>query len=322
MTHLVHAPVLDAQLVADLVPLAARAAELADAARAPNTRRAYARAWRTFRGWAEARGRMALPAAPETLALYLTDRATAVSVATLEQEIAAITDAHRAADVPSPTESRDVQLVWKGIRRTYGTPARGKAPVGVLDLARMVHELGDTPSSVRDRAILLLGFAGGLRRSELVAVDVEDLVQNPDGYALRIRRSKTDAEGEGHLIGIPNGRRPETCPVQAVRAWLALAGIQRGAVFRPVTRHGTIGTSRLRDRAVAEILKRAARAIGLDAREISGHSLRAGLATEAVRAGVSERAIMAQTRHKSIAAFRGYVRTGSLFLENPAAALL
>ena len=322
MTDLLPAPVLDAQLVADLVPLAARAAGLAEAARSPHTRRAYARAWSGFERWAGARGLAALPATPETLALYLTDRVSAVSVATIEQELAAIVDAHRAADVACPTDSRDLQLVWKGIRRTYGQPAIGKAPLGVLDLARMVAAVGDGPSGIRDRALLLLGFAGALRRSELVAVDVEDLVPNPDGYALQIRRSKTDAEGAGQKIGIPNGRRIETCPVRAVRAWLALAGIQRGAVFRPVTRHGTIGSERLHDRAVAEVLKRAARAIGLDVRAFSGHSLRAGLATEAVRAGVSERAIMAQTRHKSVVAFRGYVRTGSLFLENPAAALL
>ena len=312
----------DRDLLAGLVPLAERAAALADLAVSPNTRRAYTRVWRGFERWTAARGLAALPAEPATLALYLTDRAEAVSVSSLEQELAAIVAAHRAARLASPGEDPAVRLVWRGIRRTYGAPARGKAPVGVLELARMADALGPGPSGIRDRAILLLGFAGALRRSELVTLDVEDLTPMPDGYALLIRRSKTDGEGGGQRIGIPNGRRPGTCPVRAVRAWLQLADITTGAIFRPVDRHGRIGPDRLSGRAVAEVVKRAARAIGLADSVLAGHSLRAGLATEAVRAGVPERAIMAQTRHRSVLTFRGYVRTGSLFLDNPAAALL
>ncbi len=322
MSNLPSLPSPDTALIAGLIPLAERAVAMADAAQAPSTRRAYDRAWSGFERWTAARGLASLPAMPETLAMYLTDRAEAVKVSTLEQELAAIVEAHRKADVPSPTDNRDLQLVWKGIRRTYGKPKVGKSPVGVLDLARMVAELGDTPSGIRDRALLLLGFAGALRRSELVAVDVEDLAPNPDGFALIIKRSKSDGEGEGQRIGIPNGRRPETCPVLAIRAWLQLANIKAGPVFRSVDRHGNIGPERLGDRAVAEVVKRAAHAVGLDEKALGGHSLRSGLVTEAVRAGVSERAIMAQTRHKSLITLRGYIRLGSLFLDNPAAALL
>lgn len=308
--------------LATLAPLAERVVELANLAVSPHTRRAYQRAWRTFEAWTAARGLQARPAAPSTLALYLADRAEAVSVRSMEQELAAIVAAHRLAGHPSPTEDAAVRLVWRGVRRKYGTPARGRAPLSVVDLARMVQGLGDGPSAVRDRAILLLGFAGALRRSELVALDVADLTPTTEGYALLIRRSKSDADGAGQRIGIPNGRRAETCPVRAVQAWLALADIQGGPIFRPVDRHGRIGAGRLGDRAVAEVVKRAASRAGLDADLLGGHSLRAGLATEAVRAGLSERAIMAQTRHKSVVTFRGYVRQGSLFLENPAASLL
>lgn len=313
---------VDTALVAGLVPLAERTVAMADAAHSPSTRRAYDRAWSAFERWTAARGLASIPAAPETLAMYLTERAETVKVSTLEQELAAIVEAHRKADLPSPTENRGLQLVWKGIRRTYGKPKVGKSPVGVVDLARMVAELGDSPAGVRDRAMLLLGFAGALRRSELVAIDVEDLAPNPDGFALMIRRSKSDGEGEGQRIGIPNGRRPETCPVLAVRAWLQLADIKAGPVFRSVDRHGNIGNERLGDRAVAEVVKRAALSVGLDPKALGGHSLRSGLVTEAVRAGVSERAIMAQTRHKSLITLRGYIRLGSLFLDNPAATLL
>jgi len=311
-----------AELVAALDELGERAAGLAALAVSPHTRRAYDRAWRGFTRWTAARGLATLPAAPATLALYLTDRAESVRVSSLEQELAGIVAAHRTARLPNPAEDPAVRLVWKGIRRRYGAPKRGKAPVSVGELSRMVGAMGTGPSAIRDRAILLLGFAGALRRSELVALDVTDLTPAADGYALLIRRSKADADGDGQLIGIPNGRRPETCPVGAIRAWLALVGVQVGAIFRPVDRHGRIGQGRLGDRAVAEVVKRAARTIGLDAVTFSGHSLRAGLATEAVRAGVPERSIMAQTRHKSVTTFRGYVRTGSLFLDNPAAALL
>ena len=183
----------------------------------------------------------------------------------------------------------------------------------------MVQNLPDTLQSRRDRALLLLGFAGAFRRSELVAIDLGDLEFNRDGLVVTVRRSKTDPEGQGRRVGIPFGSHLQTCPVRATQAWLEFLDVPSGPVFRPIDRHGHIGTSRLSDKAVALIVKRSAGAAGLPAADLAGHSLRAGLATSAAAAGVSERAIMAQTGHRSVATVRKYIREGSLFLENAAA---
>jgi integrase len=142
--------------------------------------------------------------------------------------------------------------------------------------------------------LLLLGFAGALRRSELVGLDVDNVCEGADGLTVRLRRSKTDQEGAGRTVGIPYGSNPITCPVRAWRAWLEVSGITEGAALRPVDRHGHIGASRLSAPAVALVLKRHAARAGLDPAEFAGHSLRAGLATSAAAAGVPERVIAEQ----------------------------
>ncbi|MGD0944928.1 MAG: tyrosine-type recombinase/integrase [Acidimicrobiales bacterium] len=189
------------------------------------------------------------------------------------------------------------------------------------ELRTMLEGLGADPAGCRDRALLLLGFAGALRRSELVGLDVADLTEGTDGLTVRLRRSKTDQEGAGRTVGIPYGSNPVTCPVRAWRVWLELSGISEGPAFRPVDRHGHIGTTRLSSQAVALVLKRRAACAGLDPGEVAGHSLRAGLATSAAAAGVPERVISEQTGHKGTAMLRRYIREGSLFRENAASAV-
>jgi integrase len=164
----------------------------------------------------------------------------------------------------------------------------------------------------------LTGFAGAFRRSELVALDFEDVRSSSDGLVVTLRRSKTDQEGEGRKIGIPYGSNPETCPVRSLKAWLEAAAIESGALFRSITRHGKI-QGRLSGYAVALIVKKHVGAAGLEMAAYSGHSLRAGLATSAAIAGASERSIMAQTGHRSSAMVRRYIRDSSLFRENAAA---
>jgi integrase len=177
---------------------------------------------------------------------------------------------------------------------------------------------------VRDRALLLVGFAGAFRRSELVSLDVADVadvVFNRDGLVVTLRRGKTDQEGVGRKVGLPFGSNPLTCPVRALRAWLDVAAIARGPIFRPVDRHAHISDTKLTDQSVALIVKRCAKAPGLDWERYAGHSLRSGLATAAAMADVSERAIMAQTGHKSLPMVRRYIRDGSLFRRNAAGAV-
>lgn len=173
----------------------------------------------------------------------------------------------------------------------------------------------------RDRAILLLGFAGAFRRSELVGLDVADCAFGRDGLTVGLRRSKTDQEGQGRKIGIPYGSNPDTCPVRVAQAWLEQSAINDGALFRSINRHRQIQFRRLSGVDVARIVKKLAERAGLDASQYAGHSLRAGHATSAAIAGASERSIMNQTGHRSVQMVRRYIREGSLFRENSAGKL-
>jgi integrase len=209
--------------------------------------------------------------------------------------------------------------VIAGIRRAKGTAARAKAPALTGDVRAMVAAAAPGLLGARDRALLLLGFAGAFRRSELTSLNHQDLAFTPDGLVVLLRRCKTDQEAQGRKIGIPYGSNPETCPVRAVQAWLAASGITSGPIFRHVDRHGKLRAGRLSGYAVALVVKRHAEAAGLDAAKFAGHSLRAGLATSAAIGGASERAIMAQTGHRSVNMVRRYIRDGNLFRENAAA---
>jgi integrase len=181
--------------------------------------------------------------------------------------------------------------------------------------------MGDSIKDLRDRALLLIGFAGALRRSELVGLDVADIEHVRQGIILSLRRSKTDQDGEGRTIGIPFGRT-RWCPVAALDLWLTASAITAGAVFRPVDRHGRMHGARLSGEAVSLVVRQWVAAAGLDATKYSGHSLRAGLATSAAQAGVPTWRIRTQMRHASDAMLARYIREGELFTENAAGALL
>jgi len=223
-----------------------------------------------------------------------------------------------------PTRSASfwrVRLVNAGIRRVHGVAPRQVRPVVTEDLRRMVDTCGDDPAGIRDRALLLIGFAAALRRSELVGLDAPDVEETRDGLVVTVRRSKTDQEEAGRKVGVPYGSNLATCPVRAWRSWVEEADIGTGPLFRGIDRHCNIAATRLSDRGVALIVKRRAERAGIDPDTVSGHSLRAGLASAVAAAGVSERAIAATTGHKSMNVLRGYIRDGSLFTENAAAAV-
>jgi len=202
-----------------------------------------------------------------------------------------------------------------------------KAPLVASDVLRVVEAIPEGLLGQRDRALLLLGFAGAFRRAELVGLDVTDVVFTDDGAEVTLRHSKTDQEAAGRKIGIPWGTSPQTCPVRSLQTWLEAAGISEGPLFRDVTRAGVgiskraRGASRLSDRAVARLIQRRAKAAGLEG-DFGGHSLRAGLATSAAKAGRSERSIMAQTGHRSERMVRRFFRNGAPSTENAAAGLL
>ena len=206
-------------------------------------------------------------------------------------------------------------------RRSKGVAPTTKTPLLTEDLRALLAELPEGPLGVRDRALLLVGFAGGFRRSELVALDVEDLEFKGRNLVVTLRRSKTDQEGAGRKVGIPRGSQEETCPVRSVKAWLDEAAIESGPVFRAVNRHGAIQPKRLTGQSVGLIVKRYAEACGKEPADFGGHSLRSGHATQAAANGASERSIMNQTGHRSLKMVRQYIREGSLFRENAASKL-
>ena len=179
----------------------------------------------------------------------------------------------------------------------------------------------DGVKGLRDRALLLLGFAAALRRSELVGLDVEHLERVREGLVVNLVRSKTDQEGGGRRIAVPYGRS-QACPVTAVNNWLRVAGIDTGPVFRSVDKAGAVAIGRLSAQSVSLIVKRSACAIGLDSASFSSHSLRAGLVTSAAKAGVSISKIQAQTGHRSLAMLARYVRDAKIFENNAAGSLL
>jgi integrase len=298
---------LPATLDADL---AERAVEFARNSRSSATKRAYAADWRDWEEWCLARGFTPIPATPQHVGLYLTDRASSLKVATLQRRIVTIGQAHRAAGQHLDMKHPAVRDVFQGICRTLGRQATPKTALTGEDLRRVLKLLPSTLIGIRDRAVLLVGFAGAFRRSELVALNVEDLSFSGKGVAITIRRSKTDQEGLGATIGIPRGKK-ETCPVGALRAWLRAAQIDDGAVFRRLD-HRVLGP-RLRDEAVAEIVKSAVARAGFDYRTYAAHSLRSGFCTTASGAGADVAPIMNHVRHKSLQSTRRYIQPGDLF---------
>ncbi len=299
-----------------------RVAELVSRARSKNTIRAYRADWSDFEKWCNVRSLASLPATAETIALYIADLADRVALSTIRRRLVTISQAHKLAGMPSPCSDARVREVLKGTIREKGSGQKQKSALGTNELKAMVTQLPDTVAGIRDRALLLLGFLGAFRRSELVALEVTDLEFVPEkGVVVSVRRSKTDQDGEGRLVGVPYGKFPGTCPVLAVRAWLETAAITAGPLFRSVDRHGSVHKRPLGDKAVALVVKRHARNVGLDPSAFASHSLRSGFCTAAAAKDIGERLIMLQTGHKSVLTVRKYIRRGSVFTQNAAAAL-
>jgi integrase len=291
---------------------------------APATQRAYSADWKDFLTFCAAMGFVALPATPQTVAAYLVTIAKAKSPATVRRRLAAIRLAHRLARQPTPTDAAEVHMALKGTRRRHGRPVRQAAAIRLAALRRLLATCPEDATGRRDRALLLLGFAGALRRSELVALDVTDLTPTPDGLRLRIRRSKTDIAAAGAELGIPRGRHPLTCPVRAVEAWLATLQHRTGPLFRAIHQTGTIGRDRLHADSVRFLLRRHAQQAGLPvdgAQRLTPHGLRAGFITEAYDRGLRDRDIMQHSRHRDLKTMHGYVRLARLLTDSPAGAV-
>jgi site-specific recombinase XerD len=294
-------------------PLSEESRKYVNASKASNTMRAYASALNDFGLFCAKCNATPLPASSATIVEYVTALADAGQrVSTIQSKLAAITFAHNSQDSANPAQSKQVRIVMQGIRRKLGCAAQQKSPVMRNDLGKMIDALPDTLQSKRDRAILLLGFAGAFRRSEIVGLDVDDVRFGVDAMTITLRRSKTDQEGKGTTKRIPRIDDEKLCPVRALQVWLDVAQIQRGPVFRAIDRWGHARDGRLTDKAIALVIKRAATTAGLDARQFAGHSLRAGFVTQAATDRTPEWAIAEVTGHKSRAVLQRYIRDAGL----------
>jgi site-specific recombinase XerD len=300
------------------------ASDFAKASKSKSTQAAYSSDFRIFDQWCRERGLTALPATPATVCAFLAQQAgLGKRASTLGRRLAAIGYFHRLANEPSPVGDETIKATLAGIRRSIGAaPVRKKAATSDIVLSMAGTVGGESLRQLRDRAILLIGFASAMRRSELVALNVADLEWTAEGVLIQIRRSKTDQEGMGASVAVPRGAT--ACPVAALRAWIEASGITEGAVFRRIwnKRNQRVSAERLHGRAVAVIVKAGARRLGFDVATFGAHSLRSGLVTSAVKRGVSLLKICDQTRHKSIEMLRVYCRDAELFVGNAAAGLL
>lgn len=276
-----------------------------DACWAASTKRAYAGDMRDFLAWGGV-----VPASPECVARYIAERAVQLKPATLARRLAGIGTAHVLGGFPNPTKDPLVDMVLKGIRRTHGVTQRRAQPLDPRGL--QIAFLG--LRGIRDKAMLLLGFSAALRRSELVALDFEDLSWSERGVSVRLRKSKTDQEMVSRQVSVPfvgNDR----CAVKATRDWIDACGIGGGPLFRSIDRRGRPG-GRLHPQSVNKLVKRVAALGGIPTCHVSGHSLRAGFVTAAVGAGADLASIQRQTGHASLDMLARYIRGVDAFLNN------
>lgn len=291
-------------------PELAQVRALLEAGIAVNTRRTYRRAWNRWASWCADRGIEPLPAKPADVVLYLAASSTRLRASSLTVHAAAIGSLHKAQGHGSPCADPSVRALLRGAARLRADPPKQARPLLVRELLAGLPT-GDGPRARRDRALLLVGFAGGLRRSELAAMAWDHLEPHPAGRILTIPRSKTDQEGATRLVGLPYGRSAASCPVRALDAWGEALGALLGPVWRPVDRWGRIGSEALSDRAVWTLVHEAAGRAGLDPDGFGAHSLRAGIVTSAAELGISEGEIAEQTGHRSNE-IRRYIRRGTV----------
>jgi integrase len=305
---------------------AARAAAqaLARNATAPATLRAYKADWTHFSQWCAAHGFVPVPAAPDIVGAYLASLAETHAPTTIRRRLAALGKMHRFNDLPWNPAHRDIQGPLQGALRKSQRPVQKAAALTLPMLRQILLTCDASARGRRDRALLLFGFAGALRRSELVALRVEDVAIVAGGLRLRINRGKTDQAGQGAEIGLPRGRFAETCPVRAFAAWQAVAKRKAGPLFRQISTGDGIGDTALHPDAIRRILAHRVQMAGLTVdgfARLSAHALRVGFITEAYDKGVRDEDIMRHTRHRDLRTMRGYVQRAGLVSESPAGQL-
>jgi len=291
-----------------------KAVEFARRSVSPNTEKIYADDWEAFCDWCRSKNAPHLPAPPAVVAAYLAERSEKLGRSGLRLVLAAIGFFHRRSGHVWAANDPVISNVMRGILRGQQRPVRPAAALASPEIRQLLGTCRADPplpaglADLRDRALLLTCFAGGLRRAELVALNRKDIKMKPDGLELHIRQSKGDQEGEGAKVLIARGTRPETCPLRAMQAWLKAAAITYGPVFRQITKGGAL-EGRLTGNGVWRILRRRAELAGLEiaaTERLSPHGMRAGFITEAYLHGALDEQVMAHARQKSIETTRRY----------------
>ena len=290
---------------------------------APETRRNYQSDWEQFTAWCTDAVRSPLPASDETIAMYALycGQTSGHTVSTIERRLSAIRKLHRDAGFPSPT-GEHVRQVVRLLKREKGTRPKQKTAILPDQLREILRAIdGSTPRGARNRAIMVLGFATGARRSELAALELADVSFVKQGVRVLVRRSKTDQQGAGREICVFRGSRPETCPVRVLRAWLRFRGEAAGPLF---TRLDTLASDLLpmTGHSIRSVVQRCVELAGMDPTEYAGHSLRAGMITAAAMNGAPDSVVMQRSGHKSVTVYQRYVRQAKAFAFDPLAKAL
>lgn len=290
--------------------------------KAENTIDAYESDWNDFVDWCEYHKESFFPATPEIIVNYINDLADYAKANTISRRISAISENFNASGLhENPCVAPIVKQALRGIRRSLGTYQQGKTPILLDDLEDIFESMDNMGlpeiQILRDKAILLVGFMGAFRRSELSALTVESITFSPQGMEIFVASSKADQEGQGAVVAVPYIENREFCAVRALKAWLRYTNIKEGPIFRGFTKKLEIKKNPLSDKSIAEIVKKYIEYIGADPSMYGAHSLRHGFATTAALYGVEERNIMRQTRHHSVNMVRRYINEANKFVDNP-----
>jgi site-specific recombinase XerD len=289
--------------------------------KANNTIRAYKSDFRDFGLFCSKNGFRSLPSEPRTISLYLTYLSTKeIKLSTLKRRLVSIGVIHKLKGHYLDTKHPSIIENIMGIKRRKGSVQKGKKPLLINSLKRLINvidsKISEEIKRLRDRSIILIGFSGGFRRNEIVSLDYDDLDFVSEGLKINLKRSKTDQFGEGTIKGLPYFDNFQYCPVTSVKKWIEVSNIKSGPLFRRFSKGSKLTENRLTDQSIALLIKNYLRLAGIDNNNYSAHSLRSGFATSAAEAGAEERSIMAMTGHKSTEMVRRYIKEANLFKNN------
>ena len=308
------------ELLTDIKKLHEETLENLKSSKANNTLRAYKADFKDFSAFCVKHGFSSMPTEPKVVSLYLTSLSANSKISTLRRRLVSIGIVHKLKGHYLDTKHPIIIENLMGIKRKIGSIQTGKKPILINHLKQIINVIDEEKiekiKKLRNRTIILIGFGGGFRRTELISIDYEDIDFVEEGIKIILRRSKTDQFGEGLIKGLPYFTNEKYCPVTSLKNWLTLSKIKTGPIFRRFAKGSILTNYRLTDQSVVLIIKKYLKIAGIDNKNFSGHSLRSGFATVAAESGADERSIMAMTGHKTTQMVRRYIRDANIFKNN------